>query len=122
MDSLRIDVTVLGPRRELVGPVEHLTIPIASIHQVDLSLGRSPGAGAKRGAKIGALIGGAAWLAAVVGTVLTAKDDGDFLFPSRSSKIEAVAIVGLVFPVLTTPTGALVGAIVGRERWQRVYP
>lgn len=122
VDTMSLDVAVRGRRRDSIGPVERFAIPIASIRRLEVSHGRSFSAGAKRGARLGGLVGGAAWAGLVLHQVATAKDDEDWFFPSRESKIGAAAVLGLVFPIVGTGGGAIVGGLVGRERWQRVFP
>lgn len=91
--------------------------PVSTLQRIDISVGRSPMAGAIRGATLGVLgaagYGGIVWFFGKI-------DRGNGFYKqttkvsgSKSAKEAAILLV---------PVGALIGALNAPDKWRRVYP
>jgi hypothetical protein len=99
-----------------------VAIPVASVERLDVSRGRTAGAGAARGALIGAAVSGGLGVAAT-GLVYFYERRHDATRSCYESCYLGTAIVGVLSGVVllgSTATGALIGAAVGAEGWRRV--
>ena len=88
------------------------TVPTASIARIDVGSGRSRGAGAIRGARIGALTMGGFCLVVCSAAYLADSSAGDF--GSLAGFVGLSAYSGALW-------GAIIGAIVGTERFATAY-
>jgi hypothetical protein len=87
-------------------------VPRGQVFRVRVSDGRSRWSGAKKGAGWGALA-----TLGLVGAAVIADSPG----PSEGQVVSATAAAVVVGAIVVIPTAALLGAIVGAERWRTAW-
>jgi hypothetical protein len=90
------------------------SVSMADIIRLEVSRGRSHGAGVRRGLRYGPLAG--LVTGAAIGAILGAEGKNEFGPAGRGEATLLGAGIGLVLGV---PLGALVGGALGVERWER---
>src|SRR5437867_6746539 len=107
-DSVMLDLRTRAGQKD--SSVARYSIPIQLVERLEISGGKSYGAGAKRGAQIGALVAG------LVAVVLIAPEIGN---PTGDRKGIALIAGGLIAG-LGAVGGVIVGGNLGVETWRDV--
>jgi hypothetical protein len=83
------------------------SIPVTSIEILEVSMGRSSSAGARLGVKLGV------FTSVILGTACLATEEEIQIF---------CPVIAVIYSLPLMAGGAVAGAVIGRERWRRLYP